>query len=683
MKKITFIALGATLLAFSCNKEIEINEPESSERTMTFTCVIADDAPDSKVSLDVSNGKTEWEVGDEIMIHGDTDGATFQKVTLKAGDISVDGKTATITMTAMDPYDRTDVNVVSTYYAQYPASAVPTGANMYYESRFNDTKKLLMGACNVGSTFKFYHLSAVIAYTVSDASAPDDFATAVFSGNNGEAVAYDVYQARIRQDKDKDPRCYYWKPGNGSGTPVASTTYESAPVTDGTTVNYIYLTSGAGALDKYDVSYSGVTFSNGFTIKFLNAGGDEVQRVSTSTAKTIHAGEVLNLGNITSHLCTPPTPHDSSLGLPADDSDYDLSKTASANCYIVDGSVAANANKVFKFKAYKGKGTTGVGKIKSVGILWESWNNAEPVTKNSVIAAVDYDKQTANDYYEICFKTPETLHAGNAVIAAYDGPIEAGVPTGNILWSWHIWIPSTAITSSTYGISSARMMDRNLGALLIAEGDASTDIDVKSCGLFYQWGRKDPFPGPGNLLGGYDSSSATVNGTVNTRSMTSSSEIYKYPNSFVQTGADSDDYKDWSTDHSSSLWGSSKNQNDPCPPGWKLPIFSGSTGLWGKDNTDKTALSGYSLNTTHHWLKLGVDYDALNPTTTGYVYFPLAGYRTQDNSDYAYAGDRALIWQASGGSGKYAYCLYSDGGFVGYRSDRKGRGGNVRCVVDE
>ena len=100
MKKITFIALGIALSAISCNKEIDINEPESSERTMTFTCVIADDAPDSKVSLNVANGKTEWEVGDEIMIHGDTDGATFQKVTLKAGDISADGKTATITMTS-------------------------------------------------------------------------------------------------------------------------------------------------------------------------------------------------------------------------------------------------------------------------------------------------------------------------------------------------------------------------------------------------------------------------------------------------------------------------------------------------------------------------------------------------------------------------------------------------------
>ncbi len=672
------LLVGVVLLAFSCNKVIDINEPESSERTMTFTCVIADETPDSKVSLDVSNGKTEWEIGDEIMIHGGKDGATFQMVTLQAGDISADGKTATIKMTYMAPYDRTP-DVVSQYYAQYPASAVPTGSNMYYECRFNDTKNLLMGACNVGSTFVFYHLSAIIAYTVSDDSAPDDFATAVFSGNNGEAVAYDVYQARIRQDKDKDPRCYYWKPGNGSGTPAASTTYTSVPATDGTTVNYIYLTSGVGAVDRYNVSYSGVNFTNGFTIKFLNAGGDEVQRVSTSTPKTVHAGEVLNLGNITSRLYTytPPAKHDSTIGLPADGSEYDLSKTASANCYIVDGSNAANANKVFKFKAYKGKGTTGVGKIASVEVLWSTQNTAVAPSDGDIIAAVDYDKQTANDYYEICFKTPETIHAGNALIAAKNS-------SGDVLWSWHIWIPTTSISSSTYGgVSKVRMMDRNLGALVIAEGDADTDIDVTSCGLFYQWGRKDPFPGPGNLLGEYNSSSAAVFGTVNTRAATASADIYKYPNSFVQTGGDGDGTKDWSTDHSSSLWGSVKNENDPCPPGWKLPIFASSTDdLWDKGVTDKTGLAGYALNATHHWLKLGVDYDDLNPTTTGYTYFPLAGYRTQNNSDYAYAGGRALIWQAYGESGEYAKCLYSDGSFVGYRTERKGRGGNVRCVAE-
>lgn len=684
MKRIIYsaMAFAAALLAFSCAKNLEnetpVNEEPAQRTVRTFTCTFAE--PDTKVGINLSNGKTTWEVGDQIMVHGGTDGATFEVVTLTAGDIFDEGKTAKISF-SVGPYDRTP-DVVSQYYAQYPASAVPTGSNMYYESRFNDTKKLLMAACNVDDTFVFFQLSAIIAYKVSGS-----FAKAVFSGNNNEAVSYDVYQARIRQDKGKDARCYYWKPGNGSGTPVASTTYTSVPATDGETVNYIYLPSGSGASDQYNVSYSGVNFTNGFTIKFLDGDDNELKRVSTSTAKNIHAGELLNLGDITSHLYTyvPPAAHDSSLTPPADGSEYDLSKTASANSYIVDGSNAGYANKVFKFKAYKGKGTTGVGKIKSVGILWETWNNAETVTAKSVISAVDYDKQTANEYYEICFKMPASIHAGNAVIAAYDGDYEAGEPTGNILWSWHIWVPSTAITSSTYGgISTAQMMDRNLGALVTAVGDADTDIAIESCGLFYQWGRKDPFPGPGSLPGGYDATSATVNGSVGTRAATSYTEIHKYPNYFVVTGGDSTDAdKDWSTDHSSSLWGSSKTAYDPCPPGWKLPIFASGTGdIWDSSVASKTGLAGYETNVAHHWIKLGVDYDALNPTTTGYVYFPYAGYRTQDSGDFAYAGVRLHVWQAIGGSGSYARLLYAASDMQYVDTQRKGRGGNVRCVAE-
>ena len=678
----SLVAIAAVLMAFSCAKNIseEIIVPEEEPVLTTYTCYFPGADPETKVTLG-SDGKTGWEVGDQIFVHGQK-GAKGVTVTLgvdAGSSVSADGQTATFTAAISDP-----CSYSSTIFVAYPADAVKNNWGekeyLYWSNRFNKTNAHLITGYNDtqngGTTIRFINLCACISFIVDG-----DFDGYTFKGNAGETVGYSTYTVRFNNNGGDKKRYYAYVSGeswcdNTAGPQTSITIPSGWTGADGTTVNKIYI--------PYDSSGK-AEFSSGFTILFLKD-GDIVKQVSTSTGFDLSAdkssdkytAKCVSLGDITSYLktYTPPVKHDSSIGLPADGSDYDLSKTASANCYIVDGSVSANANKVFKFKAYKGKGTNQVGKIASVEVLWETKNNASAVAAKSVIAAVDYDKQTANEYYEICFKTPETLSAGNAVIAAKNSG-------GEVLWSWHIWIPSTPITSSTYGISSARMMDRNLGALLIAEGDADTDIDVESCGLFYQWGRKDPFPGPGNLLGGYDSSSATVSGTVNTRSMTSSSEIYKYPNSFVETGADTDDYKDWSTDHSSSLWGSSKNQNDPCPPGWKLPIFSGSTGLWGKDNTDKTALSGYILNTTHHWLRLGVAYDALNPSTTGYVYFPLAGYRTQDNSAYAYAGGRALIWQASGGSNKYAYCLYSDGGFVGYRSDRKARGGNVRCVVDE
>ena len=91
-----------------------------------------------------------------------------------------------------------------------------------------------------------------------------------------------------------------------------------------------------------------------------------------------------------------------------------------------------------------------------------------------------------------------TFVPGNAVIAVYDG-------SGRILWSWHIWVTDADLEGKAvkYTIhekyaqyseyADPVMMDRNLGALT----DQLTNMsgDNGSYGLFYQWGRKDPFPG--------------------------------------------------------------------------------------------------------------------------------------------------------------------------------------------
>ena len=646
--KISVLALAATALMVSCQRETFVENAPEAKTVRTFTCTFAQ--PDSKVAI-TDAGKTTWEVGDEILVHG-AGSDNKVTVTLKAEDISSDGKKATITVEGVEPYDRTDKGYTSTLYAQYPASLAGSG-NFYYNARFTSSNAPLMAAADVEDTFVFYNLCGIVSFSVTG-----DFDKYVFVGNNNETVGYAPYQARVWAQSD-GPHVEYLKSGDGA-TPVALLSVDGTLAASGSTLVCLPI---------------GTNFTGGFTFKFYK--NDALVKVATTkTAVEVKAGQILALGDITSKLedYVAPSSHDATH--PAIAGAEDLGSVETANCYIIDGSNAANAGKVFKFKAVRGNGTVAAGAISSVEILWETWNNAETVEAHSVVAEADFDKQDGNDDYWITFKMPATLHAGNALIAALGD-------SGDALWSWHIWVPSTAITSSTYGgVSTAPMMDRNLGALVIAEGDAETDIVVESCGMFYQWGRKDPFPGPKDLPNNY-TSSATFSGTIGTRDATASTEINKYPNFFGQTGADTDGFKDWSTDHSSTLWGSAKNENDPCPPGWKLPIFASETGdLWDKDVTNKTGLAGYELNTTHHWLKLGVAYDAGSPSTTGYVYFPLAGYRTQDNSDYANAGKRALIWQAYGESGDYAKCLYSDGSFVGYRTERKGRGGNVRCVAE-
>ena len=84
---------------------------------------------------------------------------------------------------------------------------------------------------------------------------------------------------------------------------------------------------------------------------------------------------------------------------------------------------------------------------------------------------------------------------GNAVIGLLDS-------RGVCIWSWHIWSVDYEIeaTAQTYA-SGAVFMDRNLGAL------ATDCTQAAAKGLYYQWGRKDPFPYPalaGRLHAGSD-----------------------------------------------------------------------------------------------------------------------------------------------------------------------------------
>lgn len=692
MKKVLFMALCATFVAVSCEKIIEIQEeevnnqeqivPEVKTQTRTFSLALD---PEVATKLSIDGGTTSWTIGDKILVHGEYINKSGYSVVVEldgvTNTISPDGQTAYITITTSEsvvdgcvkPYSRADYT--SSLYAIYPAEAVTdqSGHHSYYNNQFKTTNAPLMVAYDDGAgKFVFRNLCSMITFVMPDLDGDpltNDFDYYIFSGKNNEYVAYDSYAAVFAKYSDSAVKNRQGGSYDSSKTQGPKTSITGPVTCDGTTIHRIFIPG----LTNGDSPSLGVTFSNGFVIEFVKD-GDVVKKVSTSKSLTLAVGEYLPLGDISSHLKTYSRPaHASALA-----SSDDLSVPKPANCYVVRADVAANENKVFKFRQYKGNDTvTPFGRVYDVELLWETFNNTTKPNVHDVIADIDYD----SDY--IYFKMPSTLSAGNAVIAAKN-------VLGEIIWSWHIWVPSNEITSSTYGgVSKTAMMDRNLGALVIAEGDADTDIDVESCGLFYQWGRKDPFPGPGALLGDYNSSIAAVAGTIGTRGQTSYTEIHKYPNYFIATGSpETDASKDWTSPHSSSLWGSSKGVNDPCPPGWKLPSFSSGSGdIWDSSVGSVesiTALVGasYTKNTTHHWLKLGVAYDDLNPTTTGFVYFPYVGYRTQDGDAYAYAGQRILLWQAKGGSGSYASILYAASDLQYKETERKARGGNVRCVAE-
>ena len=228
----------------------------------------------------------------------------------------------------------------------------------------------------------------------------------------------------------------------------------------------------------------------------------------------------------------------------------------------------------------------------------------------------------------VYFKTGPTAE-GNAVIAVKDR-------SGNVLWSWHIWKthfnlaemptqtyktnPRSGMNGTIYSdvLPAKRilvMMECDLGA---ASNAATNNNEVvKTFGLYYQFGRKDPFPTAKNKERRIDNNSETVdvfdrdgnklNATtlrggsyqIMNHSISSSvqsiiSYSIKQPLTFILCSEDNSfnwiygaisQSEAWKA--SNRLWGGNLNNEtsskrldtkftgktiyDPCPSGWCMP----------------------------------------------------------------------------------------------------------------
>ena len=280
----------------------------------------------------------------------------------------------------------------------------------------------------------------------------------------------------------------------------------------------------------------------------------------------------------------------------------DLSDLGTSNCYIV------HASGTYKFKMTKGNSSETVGTVAAVRVLWESFGTAVSPKPFELISATGMD----GDY--ALFEIPQDYKEGNAVIAAYDA-------AGTILWSWHIWLTAAEMQEITYANDAGVMMDRNLGAL------SATPNDVKALGLFYQWGRKDPFLGSSSILYAYYArSTRNLKVVTNTSETATLAYALANPHKFILANEGGDD---WLASKDNSLWGSTKTIYDPCPAGWRVPDggYDGghesgglANGIWAKaglpDNKEVPFTEGESG-------KLGKILSA--PYCTPDTWYPAAG----------------------------------------------------------
>ena len=148
----------------------------------------------------------------------------------------------------------------------------------------------------------------------------------------------------------------------------------------------------------------------------------------------------------------------------------------------------------------------------SVDIVWQS--------KTNLIQYLSLENGKVSFYVGADDDDDTVIKKGNALIGAYDA-------AGKLIWSWHVWAADydPDAEGATVSFNGYTMMDRNLGAL--ANGNASTDEILASYGLYYQWGRKDPFIGPSTYQASNGSSATMYNarsGTVKLEIVESSAE---------------------------------------------------------------------------------------------------------------------------------------------------------------
>lgn len=246
-------------------------------------------------------------------------------------------------------------------------------------------------------------------------------------------------------------------------------------------------------------------------------------------------------------------------------SDEGLSIQTSANCYIV------KTHESILIPLTKGNSSDSIGDVSSVSVVWES-NGTQETTNEGDIVGGAIKTNTG-------IVVAAGMIEGNAIVCAKNS-------AGTILWSWHIWVTNADLEGSAqkYKNNAGTMMDRNLGAISAEKGD------IRSLGLLYQWGRKDPF-----IPSIYPKISCTQGDLPSFAYSNNSSGTIEFsiqnPTTFIKHNVENNDWL-YTGSHSvdNTRWKSGKGVYDPCPAGWYVP-YGGENGIWAKAVGSHTLLT--------------------------------------------------------------------------------------------
>lgn len=315
-----------------------------------------------------------------------------------------------------------------------------------------------------------------------------------------------------------------------------------------------------------------------------------------------------------------------------------------ANSYLVE------TGGVYEFSPTKVSGASVEG-ISSVDWLWAT--KVDGSDEQSIIGDVRLSDGKV--------RFTATGKEGDALIAAFDSE-------GAVLWSWLVWVTDRPGTV-TYE-NGCVFLDRYIGA---TSADAESP---ESYGLFYQWGRKDPFWGGtvDEIEAGDVPFEAAKVGTVVNGNLAAAWKVVPEGADIARGIAEPMSFfvhtnYDWLAEHDETLWGRKKTDYDPCPAGYRVPLAA--------EMADLAA-----LQITEDLKKYVYEYDG------GVDCYPVHGCR--DNLGVLVLSPSVFVWSAttlpfeSGGETKYfstrlvASEFFTDVNAMGNRCF----GQPVRCVAE-
>lgn len=268
-----------------------------------------------------------------------------------------------------------------------------------------------------------------------------------------------------------------------------------------------------------------------------------------------------------------------------------------------------------------------VDKAVSATVLWRQTNSS---SSGDVLSAVPALEGTT-------LKVPVSGVKGNALVAIRDA-------SGKNVWSFHIWVTEASdLTYINEERGTFKMMDRNLGATSV------TPKDQNAYGAWYQWGRKDPFPRPLDIV---RSSATTVDNKELTANATTSAEVgtvsYTISNPDTRIFSTNDWHNEW---RNNGLWGNSdgltknvKTVYDPCPEGYCVP--------------DQNCYQGFTFTSKTECDNNYGHLFVIDGSQTSY--FPTGGYLDKGANKIAYQEYRGYQWTSNPGTTGAYYFYYNN-----------------------